>query len=279
MLVSIEFFPPDVDKGLLKLRQVATKMAVLQPEYFSVTYGAGGSTKNDTYRTVETLIQAGFEVAPHLSFDAGSEQEVEALLDRYVALGIRRVVTLRGDVPEDRLASCNKMRHASELVRFIRQRHQDHFRIEVAAYPETHPAAASAEADLQWLKAKIDAGANAAITQYFYNCDAYEDFINRCSRLGLNVPIVPGVMPITNYARLVGFSKKCGAEIPRWILKRLEQYQDDTASLRSFGVEVVTALCERLQSLAVPGIHFYSMNQSKAVLAICRNLGMARLAD
>lgn len=279
MLVSIEFFPLDADQDLLKLRQVATKMAVLQPEYFSITYGAGGSTKNNTYRTVETLIRAGFEVAPHLSFGGSGEQEIAALLDRYVALGIRRVVILRGDAPADSSASRKTMRYASELVRFIRQRHQDYFRIEVAAYPETHPDAASAEADLQWFKAKIDAGADAAITQYFYNCDAYEDFINRCSRLGLNVPIVPGVMPITNYARLVGFSKKCGAEIPRWILKRLEQYEDDTASLQSFGIEVVTALCERLQALTVPGIHFYSMNRSKAVLAICRNLGIARLAD
>lgn len=256
------------------MEKVAGRMAAkLKPEYFSVTYGAGGSTRERTYATVERLCQNGLTVAPHLSFGLDDKQTVKTLLDNYLALDIRHLVALSGDLP-DGAEDGQRIRRAVELMHFIRSHYGDHFCIHVAAYPEVHPAASSAEADLRWFKTKVEAGANTAITQFFYNCDAYENFMNRCARAGVKIPVVPGIMPITSYDGLLRISEKCGAQIPRWILKQIEQYQDDLDSLRSFGVEVVTALCERLQALGAPGIHFYALNRLGAVMKICDNLGL-----
>lgn len=273
MQVSIEFFPPHTDQGRQSLLTTAQRLQVLQPEYFSVTYGAGGSTKDNTFNTVESLLQLGVQAVPHLSFGFDSEQSVATLLDRYKDLGASSLVALRGDTPS---GVGSGKRYAEELVRFVRNRYGNDFYIQIAAYPEVHPDSATPKDDLYWFKRKVDAGADAAITQYFYNCDAYEDFLNRCAQAAINIPIVPGVMPINNCNQLVSFSQRCGAEIPRWILKRLEQYQDDSASLQSFGVDVVTAMCERLKSIQAPGLHFYTMNKAKAVLAICNNIAILK---
>ncbi len=272
---SFELFPPKTDKGMDNLKAAVAELNTVSPTYFSVTYGAGGSTRERTYATVDWLCDQGIETAPHLSCIGSDRNEILDILDRYRKQGIRRLVALRGDLPSGAgLGALSELRYANELVALIRAEQGDHFHIEVAAYPEVHPQAANADADLANFKRKVDAGANGAITQYFYNADAYFDFVGRCQQTGIDIPIVPGIMPITNYSNLARFSDACGAEIPRWIRKRLETYGDDIASIRAFGEDVVTALCERLLAGGVPGLHFYTMNQAGPSLAIWRRLGL-----
>jgi len=268
---SIEFFPPRSNEGREKLLDVHDRLAVLKPEYFSVTYGAGGSTREGTRQTVMALKARGSSVAPHLSFGGSSDQEVAELLRYYQQAGVSRLVVLRGDIPSG-LGSARQYRYASELVGFIRKHTGDHFHIDVACYPEVHPEARSYESDIGFFKHKVEAGANSAITQYFYNPDAYFYFVEQCRKAGVHIPIVPGVMPIINYANLAKFSANCGAEIPRWIRMRLEGFGDDVESLRSFGIDVVTDLCEKLLAGGAPGLHFYAMNQARAVTRIWKNL-------
>lgn len=270
--VSVEFFPPGTEKGLNGLIKAAKRLNVLHPEYCSVTYGAGGTTRDATYATVEALVSRGWSVSPHLSFGGDDESVIAELLSHYVSLGIDRLVVLRGDAPSAESSKQSSRRYAVDLIRFVRERFGDHFHISVAAYPEVHPLASSAEADLHWFKVKVEAGADKAITQYFYNADAYEDFVDRCLQAGINIPIIPGMMPITSFEGSVNFAEKCGAEIPRWLLKRMEQYKDDTDSLRAFGVDVLVGLCEKLRELGVPGLHFYTLNQSRAVVNVCAQL-------
>jgi methylenetetrahydrofolate reductase (NADPH) len=271
--ISFEYFPPKTPAGRDKLLDVTTPaLAELAPAYFSVTYGAGGSTRDTTRGTVMALKERGVEVAPHLSFGLDDEATIAGLLGTYRDAGIRRLVALRGDLPSGTGAGA-RLVYANELVAFVREHTGDHFHIEVAAYPEIHPQAESFDSDLRYLKGKFDAGADSAITQYFYNVDAYSYFIDRCAAIGIDKPIYAGVMPITNYANLARFSRNCGAEIPRWICQRLESYADDQESIRAFGVEVVTRLCERLLERGAPGIHFYTMNQAEPTTTICRHLG------
>ena len=270
---SCEFFPPKTAEGAEKLRRARDKLAAIRPDYFSVTFGAGGSTQAGTIDTVVEIQQAGYQAAPHLSCIGTTREGIREILQRYMAEGIARIVALRGDLPSG-MGVSGEFRHANELVAFIRAETGDHFHIEVAAYPEFHPQAPSAEDDLNNFKRKVDAGANAAITQYFFNPDAYARFVDDCAKLGVNIPIVPGIMPITNYKQLARFSDACGAEIPRWIRKRLEGYGDDVDALRAFGLEVSTELCRRLLELGAPGLHFYTMNQSVPTLAIWENLGL-----
>lgn len=271
--ISFEFFPPRTAEGRDKLVQVRERLACWQPDYFSVTYGAGGSTRDNTLNTVLEINADGHAVAPHLSFGADSAEAIQALLQRYVDAGVRRVVALRGDLPSG--TGCHKPVYANELVAFIRQHFGDHFRIMVAAYPEIHPQAKSFDWDIHWLKAKFAAGADCALTQYFFNADAFFYFRDRCFEAGIDQPIVPGIMPITNYQNLVRFSDNCGADIPRWIRKRMEGYGEDSASIRAFGVEVVSALCERLVQGGVDSFHFYTMNQCEPTAAILERLGLA----
>ncbi len=269
---SLEFFPPKTDQGREKL--VSTQMALfeaIQPIYASVTFGAGGSTQEGTYESVMAIHQQGIEAAPHLSCIGSTHENIATLLNRYREQGIRRIVALRGDLPSGMGAS-GDFRYANELVEFIRQETTDHFHIEVAAYPEFHPQAPNAFADLQNFKRKVEAGADSAITQYFYNIDGYLRFTEECEKMGLTIPIVPGIMPITNYTNLARFSEMCGAEIPRWIRQRLIAYGDDIESLREFGLEVTTRLCQDLLSAGAPGLHFYTMNQSAPTLQIFKNL-------
>jgi methylenetetrahydrofolate reductase (NADPH) len=271
--ISFEYFPPKTPAGRDKLLDVTTPaLEELAPAYFSVTYGAGGSTRDTTRGTVMALKERGVEVAPHLSFGLDDEATIAGLLGTYRDAGIRRLVALRGDLPSGTGAGA-RLVYANELVAFVREHTGDHFHIEVAAYPEIHPQAESFDSDLRHLKGKFDAGADSAITQYFYNVDAYSYFIDRCATIGIDKPIYAGVMPITNYANLARFSRNCGAEIPRWICQRLESYADDQESIRAFGVEVVTRLCERLLERGAPGIHFYTMNQAEPTTTICRHLG------
>ena len=273
--VSLEFFPPDSEQGRQNLLRVAGKLAPLAPEYCSVTYGAGGSTRDRTMQTVKLLMSESCSVVPHLSFGQDSETAIRAQLDDYHRLGVRRLLVIGGDVPAQLTGSVQrKALHAIDLIRFIRRNYRDAFRLSVAAYPEVHPKADSAASDLHWLKEKVQAGADRVVTQYFYNADAYEDFLDRMQQADIKVPVYPGIMPIYNYQGAVNFAQKCGAEIPRWILMRMRQYQDDQSSLRAFGVEVVTALCEKLLNLSAPGLHFYTLNQSKSVLVVCRQLGL-----
>ncbi len=274
--VSIEFFPPADSEGLERLLGSARVLAhALRPEYFSVTYGAGGTTREGTKNTVTALVAAGHEVAPHLSCGQDDDGLLTGLLDYYRSLDVRRIVALRGDTPSG-LGRRAGIRHAANLVRFIRARYGDHFQIQVAAYPETHPDADGPSADFGWFKHKVHAGADGAITQYFYNPDAYADFMERCCAGGLSLPIVPGVMPITNYKRLVHFSTNCGAEIPRWILQGMAERREDPKALRTFGVRVVGRLCARLLEIGAPGLHFYTLNRTYHTLAICRALGLAQ---
>lgn len=268
---SIEFFPPRTPAGEEKLDAVHEKLAALGPEFFSVTYGAGGSTRDGTKRAVTRFAAAGSRAAPHLSFGGSDEEEILALLKDYQAAGIDRLVCLRGDAPSG-MGSASLYRYANELVEFVREHTGDHFMIDVACYPEVHPQSRSVESDIEYFKAKVDAGANAAITQYFYNADAYFGFVDDCTRAGIDVPIVPGIMPITNYGNLARFSAACGAEIPRWLTKRLEFLEHDDAELRDFGIEVVTDLCEQLLAGGAPGLHFYSMNQADSVKRLWNNL-------
>lgn len=268
---SIEFFPPKTEEGAEKLRVVRQKLADLRPTYFSVTFGAGGTTQQGTLETVLEIKSAGFEAAPHLSCIGGTKESLRAILQQFRDNDIRRVVALRGDLPSGYGAG-GEFRYASELVEFIRKETGDWFHIEVAAYPEMHPQARSPQDDLQAFARKIQAGANAAITQYFYNADAYFDFVDNARKLGVDVPVVAGIMPITNYTQLMRFSDMCGAEIPRWVRNKLASFGDDSASIKAFGLDVVTGLCERLLAGGAPGLHFYSMNQAAATTAIWQRL-------
>jgi methylenetetrahydrofolate reductase (NADPH) len=271
---SFEFFPPRNEQAAERLRAVSDRLAQLDPCFFSVTFGAGGSTRDLTYETVlEVKGRTGVDVAPHLSCVASTRDNIRDILKAYIAAGIRHIVALRGDMPSGMQAP-GELRYANELVEFIRAETGDHFFIEVAAYPEFHPQAPGAQADLLNFKRKVDAGADSALTQYFYNADAYFRFVDECEALGIDLPIVPGIMPITNLQQIARFSDACGAEIPRWIRKRLEDFGDDMDSLRAFGVDVTTELCRRLLDGGAPGLHFYTMNQSHATLAIWNNLGL-----
>lgn len=265
--VSFEFFPPNTPEGLVKLRETRKQLAQVNPEFFSVTYGAGGATRDKTLGVVDEIAAEGHAVAPHLSCVGATRGHVAELLAHWKARGVRRLVALRGDLPSG-MVDAGEFRYASDLVAFVRETTGDWFHIEVAAYPETHPQATSPESDLKAFMAKVQAGASAAITQYFYNADAYFRFVDAAQSRGANVPIVPGIMPITNYTQLARFSDACGAEIPRWIRLRLAAFADDTASLKAFGHDVVTALCARLLAQGVPGIHFYTLNQPGPSLAL-----------
>jgi methylenetetrahydrofolate reductase (NADPH) len=273
---SFEFFPPKTDEAAVKLQDTVAKLAALNPRFCSVTFGAGGSTRERTFETVVDIQQnTGIESAPHLSCIASTRENVREVLQAYQDSGIRRIVALRGDMPSG-MMSAGELRYANELVEFIRAETGDHFHIEVAAYPEIHPQAANAEADLRNFKRKVEAGADSAITQYFYTAEAYFRFIDDCEKLGIDLPIVPGIMPITNYSQLARFSEACGAEIPRWMRKRLEVFGDDRTAIRAFGLDVVTELCHRLLEQGSPGLHFYTLNQAEACLAIWENLGLGK---
>jgi methylenetetrahydrofolate reductase (NADPH) len=271
---SFEFFPPKTPEGADKLRAVRTRLAALNPAFFSVTFGAGGSTKEGTWNTVTEIAQAGLAVAPHISCIGTTRAEVARLVSAYRAQGIRRLVALRGDMPSGAGSGGGDFRYANELVEFIRAETGDWFHIEVAAYPEFHPQARSAEDDLRNFARKVAAGADSAITQYFYNSDAYFRFVEEAQKLGVSVPIVPGIMPITNFTQLARFSDACGAEIPRWIRLRLQGFGDDRESIRAFGLDVVTDLCEQLLSVGAPGLHFYTMNQTEPTLELWSRLGL-----
>jgi methylenetetrahydrofolate reductase (NADPH) len=269
--ISIEFFPPKTPEGAEKLRAARQKLAELHPKYFSVTFGAGGSTQLGTLSTVLEIQAEGHAAAPHLSCVGGTRESIRAILAEFKAKGIRRLVALRGDLPSG-YGGAGELRYASDLVEFIRAETGDWFHIEVAAYPEMHPQARSPQDDLQAFVRKVQAGANAAITQYFYNADAYFQFVDNVRKLGVDVPVVAGIMPITNYTQLMRFSDMCGAEIPRWIRLKLASFGDDSASIKAFGLDVVSGLAERLVAGGAPGLHFYSMNQAAATTAICRRL-------
>lgn len=270
---SFEFSAPKSEEASQKVMKVHKRLCEFNPHFFSVTYGAGGSTKEGTKQAVLDINSKGSDVAPHLSFGGDSPEKVEQLLQEYKNAGVKRVVALRGDLPSG-MGSSRSMIYADQLVSLIREKTGDHFHIDVAAYPEVHPDSVSAESDLQFFKQKVDAGADSAITQYFYNAEAYFKFVDNCASIGVNIPIVPGIMPITNYRGLVRFSSICSADIPRWILKHLETYEHDPVSLKSFGDEVVTNLCQRLLEGGAPGLHFYTLNQSLPTIRIWRNLGL-----
>lgn len=269
---SCEFFPPKTEQGLDNLRNTSLKLKQnINPEFFSVTYGAGGSEQHKTFEAVSLINQAsGIPVAPHLTCIGSKKSQIEEILNNYKAQGINHIVALRGDIPEG--ASTGDFAFANELIEFIRSTTGDHFDIEVAAYPEFHPQAQSAEIDLQNFKRKVDAGATTAITQYFFNADAYYRFVESCEKLQISIPIVPGIMPITNYTNLKRFSDMCGAEIPRWLSKRLESFADDMDSLKDFGTEVVSSMCQNLIDAGAPGLHFYTLNQADATTRIWNNL-------
>lgn len=269
--LSFEFFPPKTADGIDKLRETRKVLSSFNPEFFSVTFGAGGSTRDRTMETVLEIQREGHQAAPHISCISSSKAEIRELLQTYQSQGIKRLVALRGDVPSGEV-SAGDFRYASELVEFIRAETGDHFFIEVAAYPEFHPEAKSPSADLLNLKRKMDAGANSAITQYFYNADAYFRFVDQCTELGISQPIVPGIMPIYNITQLARFSNVCGAEIPRWLKMRLEEYGDDMASIRALGIDVVSELCETLMVWGVPSLHFYTLNQSATIATIIHNI-------
>ena len=270
--ISLEFFPPKTDEQRTTLEAALPKLKTLSPDYVSVTFGAGGSTLSYTPETVRHLRdEHGFDTAPHLSCMGGTRDEIRALLDRYKAMGCRRIVALRGDLPSG-MATYGDFRYASELVEFIRKEADGFFHIEVACYPEMHPQAGDAQSDLQNFITKVNAGANGAITQYFYNPDAYFRFVDDARKHGVTVPIVPGVMPIAQYSQLRRFSDMCGAEIPRWIAKRLEAFRDDADAIREFGADVVADLCRKLIAGGAPGIHFYTLNRARATLAVWQRL-------
>ena len=272
--ISFEFFPPKTDEGLEKLLVVQQKLLTKNPVFFSVTYGAGGSTRDRTWKTVMAVKKAGVDTAPHLSCVGQTRDELVELINQYKNEGIKRIVTLRGDLPSGMGAGQSELRYADDLVRLIREISGDHFHLEVAAYPEMHPQARSFTDDIDHFKRKIDAGADTGITQYFYNAEAYAWYMDELARRGVTAPVYPGIMPITNYANLARFSDNCGADIPRWIRKKLEELQNDEASLKAFGEDVVTRLCERLLAMGAPGLHFYTMNQSVANLRVVDNLGL-----
>jgi methylenetetrahydrofolate reductase (NADPH) len=272
---SIEFFPPQTAEGVDKLRATRARLAELKPEFFSVTFGAGGSTQARTFETVFEIQREGHQAAPHLSCIGSTREHVREILAQYKHAGIRRIVALRGDLPSG-VGDPGELRYANELVEFIRAETGDHFHIEVAAYPEYHPQAKSPRDDLLAFKRKVDAGANSAITQYFYNLDAYLHFRDECSALGVNVPIVPGIMPIVSFSKLARFSDACGAEIPRWMRRKFEAFGDDSDAIKAFGLDVVSELCAKLIAAGAPGLHFYSMNQAGPTIALCQRLGLGR---
>ncbi len=270
---SFEFFPPNTDEGAEKLAATARELALLKPKFFSVTYGAGGSTQARTLKAVLDLRTAGYAAAPHISCIGSTQAGLRETLQQYKDNGIKHVVALRGDLPSG-TASAGEFHYANELVAFIRKEFANEFHIEVAAYPEYHPQSKSAQDDLNNFKRKVEAGADSAITQYFYNADCYYHFIGQCEKMGITIPVVPGIMPIGRFSQLARFSDACGAEIPRWIRKKLEGYGDDTDSVRAFGLDVVTRLCEDLLKAGAPGLHFYTMNQSALTTAIWKRLGL-----
>lgn len=272
--ISFEFFPPKTPEGMQRHIQVRQKLYAKRPEFCSVTYGAGGSTQEGTFALVRQIAAEGVDVASHFSCIGASRASVREQLQTLQNAGVRRIVALRGDLPSGSYGLGGEFQYASDLVAFIRAEFGDFFHIEVAAYPEVHPQASSPQADLQAYAAKVRAGANSAITQYFFNVDAYSRFVDDAYKLGARVPVVPGIMPITNAVQLIRFSDGTGAEIPRWLRLRLLAFGDDLAGLRSFGLEVVTRLCEQLRAAGAPALHFYTMNQSEATLAICDNLGL-----
>jgi methylenetetrahydrofolate reductase (NADPH) len=274
--VSFEFFPPKSPEGADKLRSVRARLAALKPAFFSVTFGAGGSTREGTWNTVMEMHGEGHPVAPHISCIGTTRAEIAELLNGYRRAGIRRLVALRGDLPSGAAGGAGDFRYANELVEFIRSETGDWFHIEVAAYPEYHPQARSPADDLSNFLRKVKAGASSAITQYFYNSDAYFRFVDDAGALGCSVPVVPGIMPITNFMQLARFSDACGAEIPRWIRRKLESFGDDRAAIRSFGLDVVTDLCEQLLVAGAPGLHFYTMNQAEPTLALWQRLDPQR---
>ncbi len=269
--LSFEFFPPKTEEGIANLRRTRKQLATFQPEFFSVTFGAGGSTRDRTMDAVFEIQNEGYAAAPHISCISATKDEVRELLKAYQAKEIKRLVTLRGDLPSG-VVSVGDFKYANELVDFIRQETGDWFHIEVAAYPEVHPESTSVASDINNFKKKVDAGANSAITQYFYNIDAYFQFLESCQKANISLPIIPGVMPIYNYTQLARFSGMCGAEIPRWLRLRLEAYGDDMASLRDFGVDVISELCEKLLAAGVPSLHFYTLNQAGIVSKIINNV-------
>ncbi|MDO9214928.1 MAG: methylenetetrahydrofolate reductase [NAD(P)H] [Methylococcales bacterium] len=270
-LFSFEFYPPKTEEGAASLQVVHSKLAALKPDFFSVTFGAGGSTRDKTFDTVVDIQEKGIAAAPHLSCVASTKDNIRAILKNYQQHGIAKIVALRGDLPSGTL-SAGEFRYANELVKFIRLETGNYFDIHVAAYPEVHPQAANATEDFKNFKRKVEAGANSAITQYFYNAESYFYFVELCEKNGITIPIVPGIMPITQYAQLFRFSEMCGADIPRWMRKRLESFGDDKASVQAFGLDVVSELCQRLLDGGAPGLHFYTMNQSAPSLAILDNL-------
>ncbi|ODU61616.1 MAG: methylenetetrahydrofolate reductase [NAD(P)H] [Comamonadaceae bacterium SCN 68-20] len=271
--ISFEFFPPKTPEGAEKLRAVRQQLYALRPQFCSVTYGAGGSTQEGTFATVRAILAEGADAASHFSCIGATRASVRAQLAELKAMGVKRLVALRGDLPSG-YGMGGEFQYASDLVAFIRAETGRDFHIEVAAYPEVHPQARSPEADLQAFAAKVRAGADSAITQYFFNADAYSRFVEDARRLGLDVPVVPGIMPIMGSTQLMRFSDACGAEIPRWIRLRLQGFGDDTASIRAFGMDVVAQLCEQLRRAGAPGLHFYTMNQSAATQALCQRLGL-----
>jgi methylenetetrahydrofolate reductase (NADPH) len=274
MELSVEFFPPKTAEGAAKLRSVREQLAAaLKPTFFSVTFGAGGSTQDGTLATVKEIHEAGQQAAPHLSCVGSSKEKIRELLAQYKALGINRIVALRGDLPSG-MGQYGEFHHADELVSFIRSETDSHFHIEVAAYPEMHPQAKSMTDDVLRFANKMKAGADSAITQYFFNSDAYFRFVDEAAKLGVDQPIVPGIMPITNSTQLLRFSDACGAEVPRWIRLRLQSFGDDTASIKAFGLDVVTDLCDQLSVAGAPGLHFYSLNQADTTLNIAKNLNL-----
>ena len=269
--LSIEFFPPQTQEGVDKLRVVRQKLAVLAPQFFSVTFGAGGSTRERTFSVVKEIVAEGHDAAPHLSCIGSTRDNIREILNDYRSAGIKRIVALRGDLPSG-MAETGEFRYANELIEFIRSETGAHFRIEIAAYPEWHPQARSPRDDLLAFARKAKAGANSAITQYFYNADAYFHFVDEVRALGVDIPIVPGIMPIASFSKLARFSDACGAELPRWMRRKFESFGDDSESIRAFGIDVVSELCTRLLTGGAPGLHFYSMNQSALTLEICRRL-------
>ena len=271
--ISFEFFPPQTAEGAEKLRATRRQLAQLKPAFFSCTFGAGGSTRDRTLETVLEIQAEGLPAAPHLSCIGSTRDNIRAVLDRYQAAGIRRIVALRGDLPSG-MADAGEFRYANELVAFIRAETGDWFHIEVAAYPEYHPQAKSPRDDLANFKRKVDAGADSAITQYFFNADAYAHFVEEVQALGVAVPIVPGIMPIANFSKIARFSDACGTEIPRWMRRKFESFGDDSASVRAFGLDVVTELCARLLDRGAPGLHFYTLNQAGLTSTICQRLGL-----
>ena len=271
--LSIEFFPPQSPEGLEKLRLVRDKLAVLKPAFFSVTFGAGGSTRERTFSVVKEIAAAGYDAAPHLSCIGSTHTSIREILQQYRAAGIKRIVALRGDLPSG-MAESGEFRYASELVEFIRSETGDHFRLAVAAYPEWHPQARTPQDDLSAFVRKVKAGADVAITQYFYNADAYFHFVEDVRAQGLDIPVIPGIMPIASFYKLSRFSDACGAELPRWMRRKFEGLGDDVEAIRALSLDLVTELCERLLAGGAPGLHFYTLNQSLLTLEICKRLGL-----